>query len=212
MFLELGVIPIEYEIHKKQLTYLHSILRRPHNDPLHRMYDRELLYAAENNWANCITQLKFTYHISSTDVDIAEMSKETWKNKVKNAVIKVAQENLTKQCKAMSKTSRLSYDKPCNIQNYLVKCSFEDANTLFRLRSRSTNCRNNRGDHGECRLCGSGEESQNHCINCPQISNDNPLSIAVIYGNIDPENEDVKEVLVRIKRFEEAVKEIVNAE
>ena len=49
-------------------------------------------------------------------------------------------------------------------------------------------------------------------MNCPQISNDNPLSIAVIYGNIDPENEDVKEVLVGIKRFEEAVKEIVNAE
>ena len=212
MFLELGVIPIEYEIHKKQLTYLHSILRTPNNDPLHRMYDRELLYAAENNWANCVTRLKSTYHISSTDVDIAEMSKETWKNKVKKAVIEAAHQTLTKQCKAMSKTTRLSYDKPCNIQNYLVRCSFEDANTLFKLRSRSTNCRNNRGDHGECRLCGCGEESQNHCINCPQISHDNPLSIAVIYGDIDPENEDVREVLVRFNRFEEAVKEIVNAE
>ena len=34
VFRELGVIPIEYEIHKKQLTFLHHILCMPKNDPV----------------------------------------------------------------------------------------------------------------------------------------------------------------------------------
>ena len=117
---------------------------------------------------------------------------------------------LTEQCKGMSKTKHLHYEDSHKIQKYLVTYPFEIANILFKLRGRSSNCRNNRGDHGECRLCGRSDESQSHCINCPRTNYDTPLSISIIYGNIEPENADMVEVVARIKRFEVAVQETVN--
>ena len=176
---------------------------------VHLMYDRQLLYLLEDNWANRVTKLKDRYNLIINEEDLASMSKESWKNLVNKRVAEYAFRSLTEQCKAMSKTKHLHYEDSHKIQKYLVIYPFEIANIIFKLRGRSSNCRNNRGDHGECRLCGSFDESQSHCINCPKTECNTPLSLGIIYGNIDPENTDVVEVVARIKRFEEAVQEIV---
>ena len=113
---------------------------------------------------------------------------------------------LSEKCKSMSKTSSLQYEEMHKMQNYLVSYPFDIASVIFKLRGRSTNCLANRGDDGNCRLCGGTEESQNHCINCPIISSDSsPMSLAALFGDVPPKNSEVMEIVARYNRFEEAV-------
>ena len=49
LFLELGVLPIQYEIEKRQLVLLKKILDRQNHDPVKMVYNEILKYQAEWN-------------------------------------------------------------------------------------------------------------------------------------------------------------------
>ena len=71
-FLELGVLPIEYEIHKRQLMYLHHVHTLPHDDPVHHILQqqKQLSYS---NWYQNVLKLLLVYQLS--EVPYAELSK-----------------------------------------------------------------------------------------------------------------------------------------
>ena len=206
VFLELGVLPIEYEIHIKQFVFLHKFLNISEDNPVLKMYHQQLLYPAEDNWANKLDKMRKKYDLPKDD-DLAKMSKYSWKNMVNKVVTNFAFKLLVEKCKAMSKTSHLQYQDTFKIQRYLVSYPFDVANVVFKLRGRSTNCLTNRGDDGDCRVCGVTEESQNHCINCPDIFNDNgPISLATLYGEVASDDKEVMEIVDRFNRFEAVAK------
>ena len=68
--LETGNIPIEQEINKRQLNYLHHILRQDKDDPIKMVYDEELKLSHQNNWANEVKLLRKKYEIAETDAEI----------------------------------------------------------------------------------------------------------------------------------------------
>ena len=45
IYLELGVLPIEYEIHKRQLMFLYRILNLDDDDPVYRMYENMIQFS-----------------------------------------------------------------------------------------------------------------------------------------------------------------------
>ena len=51
LFLELGILPIQYEIEKRQLVLLND-------DPVKMIYHEMLKYQAERNWANIVHELR----------------------------------------------------------------------------------------------------------------------------------------------------------
>ena len=59
IFLELGVLPIEAEIHKRQLMYLHRILKLPPDDPVHKMFTNLMVFDlnGEKNWWSSVKTL-----------------------------------------------------------------------------------------------------------------------------------------------------------
>ena len=57
LFLELGVLPIEREIHKRQLMFLHRLLTLPIEDPVRQMFDN-IVELADKGEANWWTQVK----------------------------------------------------------------------------------------------------------------------------------------------------------
>ena len=165
------------------------------------------MYPFEDNWANAIDKLRVKYDLPNDDI-IVSMSKDSWKNMVKKAIEDVAYKTLLKKCKSMSKTLCLQHDT-FKMQNYLVSYPYDVASIIFKLRGRSTNCLSNRGDDGCCRLCGNILESQNHGINCPNVSSDNePVSVTAIYGDVPPNDKRVMEIVSRYNRFENALKQI----
>ena len=120
LFLELGVLPIESEIHKRQLMYLHRILMLPEEDPVHQMFTNQVAFAekGESNWWSQVKQLLVKYNLSQNLDEIKNLSKMTFKGMVNKAVTSTAFEDLKNQCASLKKTADLSYDT-FQVQGYL---------------------------------------------------------------------------------------------
>ena len=78
-FLETGVLPIKYEIHIRQLGFLHHILTLNENDPVKHAYQQQLKYSMASNWANEVIQIRNSYSIVEEDTEVAKLSQRRWK-------------------------------------------------------------------------------------------------------------------------------------
>ena len=65
LFLELSILPIQYEIEKIQLVFLKIILDRENSDPVKMSYHEILKYQAETNRANNVHELREKVQSSS---------------------------------------------------------------------------------------------------------------------------------------------------
>ena len=73
-FLELGILPIRYEIEKRQLLFLKRIPSRETCDPLLLTYQQMLRLSSEPNWVNGVLDLRQKYNLSLNDTNIQNMS------------------------------------------------------------------------------------------------------------------------------------------
>ena len=76
IYLELGITPIEYNIHMAQLNFLHHILTLDKLDPVLQDYHQQNIFPFEKNWYNEVSDLRKKYDIIENDDDIANMSKK----------------------------------------------------------------------------------------------------------------------------------------
>ena len=110
MYLELGILPIMYEIEIRQLSFLKRILDEESHDPVLMVYNEMLTFENEPNWANNVLGLRQYYHLPINDVNVKNMTKGTWKTLVKNTVRREAFLCLTQECRDNRKTSHLTYE------------------------------------------------------------------------------------------------------
>ena len=169
LFLELGILPLEHEIAKRQLNFLHHILCLEEDDPVKNVYNVSRRLTHEKNWANTIHETLQKYNLHA---EIASLTKDKWKNIVKTKVNDKAFDVLSADCGKGSKTSQLYYD--CfKRQQYITSLSPHAARQVFRARSRTIPCKRNQKESFENNLmCRTGcgvEENQHHIINCPNI-------------------------------------------
>ena len=115
-FLETGVLPIDYEIHIRQLMFLYHILSLTNDDPVRLCYQEQKKYPAPS-WANEVSALRSKYEIEESDEEIPDITKRQWKRIVKTKVRQYAFENLIKE----SETQKGSQNKYTNLnkQSYL---------------------------------------------------------------------------------------------
>ena len=138
------------------------------------------------------------------------MLKKTWKRKAKMAVREKAFEYLVSDSRNKSKTKKVCYSSYSR-QSYLFQYGFKEACTIFKLRSRSINCRGNHKSSSStmvCRLCKVCDETQRHIVNC-HVSADGPiLDISVIYGEeIPPNDPTVLQICSRVQSFHRKLNE-----
>ena len=89
-FLELGILPIRYEIEKRQLLFLKRILSRETCYPLLLTYEQMLRLSSEPNWANGVLDLRQKYNFPLNDTKIQNMSSQMWKSLVVGTIKKQA--------------------------------------------------------------------------------------------------------------------------
>ena len=67
LYLELGIISIQFEIEKRQLLFLRRISNKDLDDPLQLVCNEQLKYEFEKNWANYMSGMKMwsTYQWNS---------------------------------------------------------------------------------------------------------------------------------------------------
>ena len=174
-YMELGVIPIKHEIQKRQLMFLHHILSLPNTDPVSRLYNQQKSFPYEKNWANTSQTLLEIYSLQ--ECNIPEISKHQWKQMITSAVTSDAFNELSKECESKTKTQKLTYET-LSAQKYLFLCPTDIASLIFKIRSRTLNCRDNQHSANPdttCRLCGSEIEDQTHIINCTKVRCDGEI-------------------------------------
>ena len=108
--------------------------------------------------------------------DIKTMKKSKLKNKLNNAVKEKTFKDLQDKKISHSKVMDIKHTK-LEMQRYLKanksKISQEEAQTIFRMRSRTTEVNLNfRGQHEtfECDVCHAEDDNQEHLIKCTQIN------------------------------------------
>ena len=74
MYLELGILPVRFEIEMRQLLFLKRLLDKKHVDPSLRTYIEMLKFENETNWANNVLGLRRDYNLPVNDDDTKKMS------------------------------------------------------------------------------------------------------------------------------------------
>ena len=86
LYLELGILPIKYEIEMRQIFYLKKVLGKKPEDPVILAYKGMLKFDSEDNWANNLLGLRKLYNLPLNDENVKKMKTEDWKFLVKNTL------------------------------------------------------------------------------------------------------------------------------
>ena len=132
---ELGVLPIEYEIDIRRLTFPHHIVTLDEHDPVRVVYQQQSRLEYEENRHNDIKERLERYNIGESEEEIKDMKKEKWKRLVKGKVEDYAVEQINIECNEKKKTNLFTIYKEFNIEPYLVKMQPGLARTIFSIRS-----------------------------------------------------------------------------
>ena len=207
-YLELGVLPAQYEIHIMKLTFLHHILTLEEDDPVQLVYNEQLKIPEEKNWANELLKIRSTYKIEETDEEISTLLKDEWKALVSQAVKKVALLSLNEEKNSLSKSSSFPDAESFTPSSYLFHFAVTQACLLFRVRSRIINIKDvQRYKYGEdlcCRVCSGSEETIDHVLtSCPALTHQQ-VSVGDEYSD---DLEVLECVIRRVEEFQEKVDE-----
>ena len=135
LYLELGILPVKYEIEIKQLLFLKRILDKEANDPVLLSYQEMLKFGSEANWANNILGLWQAYNLPLNDANIKCMDHRYWKSLVKSTINQVAFSKLVETCSTCGKTSHLTYSR-LKTSKYLHELDPQHARVIFRAKVR----------------------------------------------------------------------------
>ena len=181
-FIETGTLPVENEIHIKQLNFLHHIITLEDGDPVKTTYYEQVKYSFEPNWGNATLQLRLKYDISETDEEIGQVSKEKWKKIVKSKVRSCAFKELIDQALLQKQSNNITLPSELQKQEYMTKLPSANARKIFHIRTGTINLKATRkymyGDDTSCRLCEGNVEDINHVVNiCPAIPRETQLDV-----------------------------------
>ena len=204
-YLEMGVMPIKYEFHKRQLSFLHHIIHLSEDDPVQKLWKYQASLPDYSNWWSGVKKLMAKYTIVMSEEEIKEMSKDSFKRMVKLAVKKVAFEELRKECRSKEKTEKLVYDE-LKTQEYLTKLCPSQSKLIFKCRSKTLNIKEHMQykyrDNNHCRWCGVCDETLGHIINCGYEGEHMESAERIVYGT---DVQEMSELANRIEDFLERV-------
>ena len=173
IYLEMGIIPIEYEIQKRQFSFLHHILTLENSDPVKQVYIQQTQYKLEKNWGNSMKELREKYEINESDEEITKLNKDKWKYMVKERINGYALKELNQQCARQKKGEKLIPYSKLIQQTYMYSLKPDQARILFQIRAGITDIKQLRTykyTDTKCRLCKREEEDMNHILNeCEQV-------------------------------------------
>ena len=161
-----------------KLSFLNHILSLGEEDPVKRVYMQQLSFKYEPNWANECRSLREKYGIKGSDNQLKQMSKDEWKNIVREAVSKKALLRLNTDKNSKSKSSEYPDANELRCQSYFSELNREHACMLFRVRSRVLDVKEFRSfqydeEDISCRVCGGCSETLSHVLSeCPALSSE----------------------------------------
>ena len=208
VYLETGILPIDHEIYRRQCGFLHHILNLEEGDPVKLLYTHMRNLPDQQNWANTIYKTRLGYGIDVSDDEIKTMSLDEFKALAKRKIRDKVFRELLDDIKTKAKLSQLSYTK-YEQQTYLTNTPPNLLYTIIKIRCNMLDTIKNRpylfANLSTCRLCGMGDESLHHIMNCYLVSR---VWVPVINDDIyseTPNNEYLFRIATTVNRFFEEI-------
>ena len=212
VYLELGVLPIDFEIEKRQLMYLHRILQLEPTDPVWKLFWElvQMSDAGEKNWWTGVKPLLCKYDLPTELNEIKVMSKDTFAGKVKASVTTTALHHLVAECQSLKKTANLQYNE-LKVHEYLTHLYPSQARLVFKWRSKTLDLKAHlsyKYSDMSCRICKSNDETPEHALNCGVESvMDSKIDVLRLDKFDDFTKSELKQMILRISSFLEKVVE-----
>ena len=212
LFLELGVLPINYEIDKRQLMYLHRILQLESTDPVLKLFWElvRMNEAGEKNWWTGVQHSLLQYSLPTDLNDIKAMSKNGFAEKVKAVISQKALDQLLGECQSLKKTTNLQYEslKPQEYWSYLYP---SQSRLIFKWRSKTLDLKTHltyKYSDSLCRLCKLDIETPEHAVNCGKADRmEVDIDILNVNKTDDFTKSELKKLAIRMRSFLESVED-----
>lgn len=200
IYLELGVLPIKYEIHKRQISFLYHIVNLRDDDPVKIVWRTQTKLPEYKNWWCGVKKLMEMYSLEFNEAEITGMSKEVFKKRVKVAIYNQAFEDLKRECGSKTKTENIKYEK-FETQEYIKLLYPNLAKTIFKCRAKTLNIKSHmkyKFKDSLCRWCGVTDETLPHIVNCGR--NDERI-VDVEKALHELKLEEISEIASRVDEF-----------
>ena len=171
MYLELGILPVRYDIEMRQLLFLKRLLDKKHDDPCLLTYIEMLKFENKTNWANNVLGLRRDYNLPLNDDNIKKMSVSQWKYFVKSAIFKEALLQLQIELPSNGKTNHITYQHSSLKPNdYLLQFPSHLARLVFKAKTRmldiKINYKRKYKNCLHCPFCSEYDETFEHIFKC----------------------------------------------
>ena len=171
IYLECGVMPLNFIIKIRRLLYYWHILHRDKGELIFKFYTVQSYSPSEGDWVQLVKKDMADIKLGLSEEEIKTMSKYQFKKIEKQKVVKLAASNLESRRKHKSMKLEIMKFEP---QEYLLSknLSISEVQTLFKIRNNMIQVKENfKSSHENllCRLCLLCRESQQHLIDCTEI-------------------------------------------
>ena len=171
--MELGIIPFRDIIIGRRLNFLHSILNENPHSLIYKFFEVQWKYRTRRDWVTLVQKDLEYLELQDLSLEtIKNMKKIQFRSLVKQKIEEKTLKKLEKIKQTHLKVKILEHNK-LRMQKYLQpnseKIRKEEAQLIFKLRSRMTNVKTNfkgKFDNLECRACEIEDETQKHILEC----------------------------------------------
>ena len=168
IYLEAGMIPARYQVHRQILNFLKYILQQPIESLLYRMLMAMRKSPTRGDWETFANELLVQYEIDLNFETIKNMKKSQFKNLVKKQIQKTAFRDLINKKNDGQKGKNIMYECLQTTHYLMPECSLnlEDKIEMFSLRTEMNSNPYNFGNKENCELGCLIPQDNEHYLNC----------------------------------------------
>ena len=153
-YLELGIMPLRFEIMKRKILYLQYILKQEKTSMIYKVFEATVENPVKNDFVQTCERYLSTLNLNLTFSEIEQMGNWKFKKMVKEKVKLAAFNYLIAQQKKQTKILDIQY-KTLEMQEYLLEGnkSIEVSKFIFKARSKTLDIKMQRKWKYEDKLC-----------------------------------------------------------
>ncbi len=168
LLIELGVKPLEYEIHYKRLMLYHNIMNSSDERISKQIVMQQRKHQHTHGFYQEIRKSATALKVKLEDVIERRVKKSEWKRALKEQMKKVLNEKANAISGEMTKLRHIQ-GSDLEEKEYVKKCNMEDLTDILKLRLNMIKLDCNYGKKGNCKLCGGERETLEHMLECKEV-------------------------------------------
>ena len=203
-YLDLGILPIRFEIMRRKLSFLQYILLQDKKSMIHQVLKATCDNTVKNDFVQICKKYLKALDIDHSFEEIAKLSKSAFKKLLKEKSKVAAFQYLSGEKLKQKKICNIEYQK-LDIQEYLLNGdrNVNVSKFIFKARSKTVDIKMQKKwkyDDILCSGCGENEETGEEILSCKSFGNSSDNSYSGFYSdNVDDQTTVAKQMMKRMK-------------